>query len=107
MANTTTNNLSDNCDHKESSPLLDKSIEEHNKKPTTISGTKVAASPMEKEKSAALELGRSEYVWTANGLPLNHGSVVGEPMGRAQWDSSSSDHEVSVYQFNNFIIQLN
>lgn len=83
MANTTNNNLSDNCDHKDLSPLLDESIEEHNKKPTKISDTKVAASPpMEMEKSATLELGCPEYEWTANGLPLNHGSVVGEPMGR-------------------------
>lgn len=27
--------------------------------------------------------------WTADGLPLSHGSVVGEPMvGRTHWDSS-------------------
>ncbi|KAF2312041.1 hypothetical protein GH714_027850 [Hevea brasiliensis] len=63
---------------------------------------------MEKKKSAALELGRPECGWTANGLPLNHASVVGQPMGRAQWDSSvfaclgrndefcSSDLEVSM-----------
>ncbi|XP_043694660.1 cell number regulator 8-like [Telopea speciosissima] len=26
--------------------------------------------------------------WTADGLPLGHGSVVGEPVARAYWDSS-------------------
>ncbi|KAF6134680.1 hypothetical protein GIB67_002081 [Kingdonia uniflora] len=26
--------------------------------------------------------------WTADGLPLGHGSVVGEPVGRVQWNSS-------------------
>ncbi|KAI8018803.1 Cell number regulator 8 [Camellia lanceoleosa] len=26
--------------------------------------------------------------WTADGLPLGHGSVIGEPLRRAQWDSS-------------------
>ncbi|KAG5553712.1 hypothetical protein RHGRI_011562 [Rhododendron griersonianum] len=31
------------------------------------------------------------YGWTADGLPLGHGSVVGEPMRRAQWDSSLLD----------------
>ena len=25
--------------------------------------------------------------WTADGLPLGHGSVVGEPIQRTQWDS--------------------
>ncbi|KAJ7976988.1 cell number regulator 8-like [Quillaja saponaria] len=28
------------------------------------------------------------YGWTADGLPLGHGSVMGQPMGRTQWDSS-------------------
>ncbi|GMP43186.1 hypothetical protein CsSME_00012648 [Camellia sinensis var. sinensis] len=26
--------------------------------------------------------------WTADGLPLGHDSVIGEPLRRAQWDSS-------------------
>ncbi|KAI8014524.1 Cell number regulator 8 [Camellia lanceoleosa] len=26
--------------------------------------------------------------WTVDGLPLGHGSVMGEPLRRAQWDSS-------------------
>ncbi|XP_039132423.1 cell number regulator 8 [Dioscorea cayenensis subsp. rotundata] len=26
--------------------------------------------------------------WTADGLPVSHGSVIGEPAARAQWDSS-------------------
>ncbi|KAJ0983915.1 hypothetical protein J5N97_002271 [Dioscorea zingiberensis] len=27
-------------------------------------------------------------IWTADGMPVSHGSVVGEPAARAQWDSS-------------------
>ncbi|KAE8647386.1 cell number regulator 8 [Cucumis sativus] len=30
--------------------------------------------------------GRSDYAWTADGLPV-HGSVLGEPIGRAQWET--------------------
>ncbi|KAJ9184267.1 hypothetical protein P3X46_004011 [Hevea brasiliensis] len=87
MANTTTTTTS-LSNSEESSPLLSKNLQEHDEEPTKISDTKVAAPPMEKEKSAALELDRPECGWTANGLPLNHASVVGQPMGRAQWDSS-------------------
>ncbi|KDP29093.1 hypothetical protein JCGZ_16482 [Jatropha curcas] len=86
MANDNNANLNNTSDREESSPLLNKSHQENDKKPTKLTDTKVAASPA--EKSAAPELGQPEYGWTANGLPLGHGSVVGEPMGRAQWDSS-------------------
>ncbi|KAF2289963.1 hypothetical protein GH714_039334 [Hevea brasiliensis] len=86
-ATTTTNSRLNDCrDHDESNPLLNKSLQEHDSKPTKISNTKVAASPV--QKSAALELGLPEYGWTANGLPLGNGGVVGEPMDRAQWNSS-------------------
>ena len=27
-----------------------------------------------------------DYSWTADGLPLRHGSVVGEPMGQTHWN---------------------
>ncbi|XP_028775948.1 cell number regulator 8 [Neltuma alba] len=30
----------------------------------------------------------NEYGWTADGLPFVHGSALGEPIGRAQWNSS-------------------
>ena len=28
-----------------------------------------------------------EHGWTADGLPVSHGSVIGEPIGRNQWSS--------------------
>ncbi|XP_009767586.1 cell number regulator 8-like [Nicotiana sylvestris] len=43
----------------------------------------VAAEPVKPTASAAVPMG-----WTANGLPIGHGPVVGEPiMRRAQWES--------------------
>ncbi|XP_062098867.1 uncharacterized protein LOC133804742 [Humulus lupulus] len=30
----------------------------------------------------------AKYSWTIGGLPLGHGSMVGEPIRRNQWDSS-------------------
>ncbi|CAN1820444.1 Cell number regulator 8, partial [Linum perenne] len=60
---------SSNEDRQESSPLLNKAIDEQ------TSDAKPAAAKL------------AVPGWTANGLPLGHGSVVGEPMGRAQWDS--------------------
>ncbi|XVE61740.1 hypothetical protein DITRI_Ditri06bG0063900 [Diplodiscus trichospermus] len=80
------NNGSDNDDREESSPLLSKQVvdEDEKKKPNgqkpKEATTKVAASP---------EVGvGAGFGWTADGLPLGHVSVVGEPMGRSQWDSS-------------------
>nr|DAD26114.1 TPA_asm: hypothetical protein HUJ06_027582 [Nelumbo nucifera] len=43
------------------------------------------------EKRSATESGHScggSAEWTVDGLPLGHGSVVGEPVARARWDSS-------------------
>ena len=90
---------SDNTDdnkHEESSPLLSDAVEAAEK-------TDAKASP-EKSSPAAGD-------WTADGLPLGHGSVVGEPIRRTQWDSSlfaclgrnddfcSSDLEVCKFYF--------
>lgn len=63
--------MANNKGSKESSPLLSK---------------QVGVKEDEKKKLTAFGIG-----WTANGLPLVHGSVVGEPMGRSPWDSSLFD----------------
>ena len=71
-----------NNDGEEASPLLNKNLEEQNdKKPTKVS-------PDAKTATASPGSASPEYGWAVNGLPLSHGSVVGEPMGRNQWDSS-------------------
>ncbi|XWS55793.1 hypothetical protein CRYUN_Cryun09bG0031200 [Craigia yunnanensis] len=83
MAN---NNGGNNNDCEESSPLLSKQVVEEdekkklNNKKSKEPTTEVVASP---KVSTGTGFG-----WTADGLPLVHGSVVGEPMDRSQWDSS-------------------
>ncbi|KAB2035150.1 hypothetical protein ERO13_D04G114800v2 [Gossypium hirsutum] len=75
--------MANNNNLEESSPLLSKqvSVEEDEKKNLNVNNsTDVAASPAARTGAG--------FGWTANGLPLVHGSVVGEPMGRSQWDSS-------------------
>ncbi|PNS98626.1 hypothetical protein POPTR_016G087200v4 [Populus trichocarpa] len=62
-----------NNDGEESSPLLKKNLEDNDKKPAKV--------------SADAKTATAEYGCTVNGLPLIHGSVMGEPMGRTQWDS--------------------
>ncbi|KAM0956010.1 hypothetical protein ACFX2A_024838 [Malus domestica] len=70
---------------EESSPLLSKRFEENQKdaeKPAKASPEK---SPTD---MGHVNGGGNGCVWTVDGLPLGHGSVMGEPMGRAQWDST-------------------
>ncbi|KAH0886971.1 hypothetical protein HID58_063067 [Brassica napus] len=55
-------------DHEESSPLLQ--VNESN-----------ICSKGDTTKTA------EEYGWTADGLPVSQGSVIGEPIGRNQWSS--------------------
>ncbi|XWS59704.1 hypothetical protein CRYUN_Cryun08bG0144700 [Craigia yunnanensis] len=80
------NNGRNNNDREESSPLLSKQVVEEDNtkklygKKSKEATTEVAASP---EVCTGVGFG-----WTADGLPLVHGSVVGESMGRSQWDSS-------------------
>ncbi|KAH7843274.1 hypothetical protein Vadar_014636 [Vaccinium darrowii] len=73
---------------EESSPLLSNpQAAEDEKKPTKPTTTTppptypATATKQSPPKGAA-------YNWTADGLPIGHGSVVGEPMRRAQWNSS-------------------
>ncbi|KAF5953818.1 hypothetical protein HYC85_006674 [Camellia sinensis] len=49
---------------------------------------KSAAAPPAKQSPPPPPAAGATYGWTADGLPLGHGSVVGEPMRRSQWDSS-------------------
>lgn len=75
--------IKDNNGHEESNPLLDNQVEgaEEN---NNNAGKPEKASPAAKSPAP-------EHVncgWTADGLPLGHGSVVGEPIRRSQWDSS-------------------
>jgi len=78
-----------NDNHEESSPLLGKHVgEEDAKKAGKPTDAKADAVKVTGEKAPALAPGNfGEYGWTADGLPLGHGSVVGEPMGRTRWDS--------------------
>ncbi|XP_058212861.1 cell number regulator 8-like [Rhododendron vialii] len=70
---------------EESSPLLSTHLpSDDDKKPTKpTSAPPPAATPTKQSPPDG-----PAYGWTADGLPLGHGSVVGEPMRRAQWDSS-------------------
>ncbi|KAF9665016.1 hypothetical protein SADUNF_Sadunf16G0078300 [Salix dunnii] len=75
---TDNNNPSFNSyDREESSPLLKKNLKDNDK-----------VSADAKTDTATPGPAGPEYGCTVNGLPLSHGSVMGEPMGRTQWDSS-------------------
>lgn len=83
MANNYNEDASRNDSRDESSPLLNN--QSNNDKKSSVDGkasAPVAPPPPPPQKQAPAPL------WTANGMPLPHGSVMGEPMGRAQWDSS-------------------
>ncbi|XP_039066076.1 cell number regulator 8-like [Hibiscus syriacus] len=74
-----------NNNKEETSPLLSKQVvgEDENKK-QNVNKSKEATV----EVAAPPEVGTGAgFGWTADGLPMVHGSVVGEPMGRYQWDS--------------------
>ncbi|XP_052174293.1 cell number regulator 8 [Diospyros lotus] len=75
---------------EESSPLLPRQFEGSE---NTKEAKSAAAAPPPKEvekKQSPLEVPATgaTYGWPADGLPLSHGSVVGEPLRRAQWESS-------------------
>ncbi|KAG2690225.1 hypothetical protein I3760_09G177500 [Carya illinoinensis] len=87
-------NNNNNVNYEESSPLLSKQVVEgveddvkKASKPIDAKDEKVTVSPAAKAP-APVPGNLGGYGWTANGLPLGHGSVVGEPMGRTQWNSS-------------------
>lgn len=83
--------------HEESSPLLGQVLETEtaDEKDTLPSSTAAMGDavppppppqPVRKDTAEENGGGGCEYGWTADGLPI-HGSVVGEPMGRAQWET--------------------
>ena len=77
---------------EESSPLLGKVVEKADEKDTHRISTGDRADavppPPPVRKYAEEENGGDgcDYGWTADGLPI-HGSVMGEPVGRAQWET--------------------
>ncbi|KAK2657997.1 hypothetical protein Ddye_011049 [Dipteronia dyeriana] len=80
MAHNNNQDASPNDSHEESSPLLN-NHPKNEKQSNVVDGKASAVAPTPQKSLAAVG-------WTANGLPLGHGSVMGEPMGRTQWDSS-------------------
>ncbi|GFZ11132.1 PLAC8 family protein [Actinidia rufa] len=73
----------------ESSPLLGNADDE--KKATKPAPAPSFPSPLlaaEKQSPPPPPPQAAAYGWTADGLPLGHGSVMGEPLRRSQWDSS-------------------
>uniref|UniRef100_A0A803PB71 Uncharacterized protein n=1 Tax=Cannabis sativa TaxID=3483 RepID=A0A803PB71_CANSA len=69
----------------ESSPFLANQVDGADDK---NSGKPSKESSPEKSPAPGYVNCGAEYGWTADGLPLGHGSVVGEPIRRNQWDSS-------------------
>ncbi|XP_022746041.1 cell number regulator 8-like [Durio zibethinus] len=77
---------SNNDAGEESSPLLSKQVVEEDEKKKLDGKTSRETTP---EVAASPEVCTGTgFGWTADGLPLDQGGVVGEPMGRSQWDSS-------------------
>lgn len=72
---------------EESNPLLTKKGGDGaDEKKTKLAPT---ASPVAFPAGKSMEPESGDgFGWTADGLPLVNGSVMGEPMGRNQWDSS-------------------
>ncbi|MBA0824174.1 hypothetical protein Goarm_020856 [Gossypium armourianum] len=83
MANSNDNN---NDEHHESSPLLSKQVADQDLKEKP-SGKKAKEAAAEVPAHPVVAIGDG-FGWTADGLPLVHRSVVGEPLGRSQWNSS-------------------
>ncbi|KAF8042569.1 hypothetical protein BT93_A1029 [Corymbia citriodora subsp. variegata] len=82
--------------HEESSPLLSKEVAGDAEKPARA--TEKVADDAKKPGHATdaangprlvpfVVGGGGRFGWTANGLPLGHGSVMGEPMERNRWNS--------------------
>ncbi|KAL6987421.1 Cell number regulator 8 [Sarracenia purpurea var. burkii] len=75
---------------EEASPLLGKQLDADDEKEANKSATAPPPPVAAAKQSPPPPQGAvgATYGWTADGLPLGHGSVVGEPLRRAQWDSS-------------------
>ncbi|MBA0734767.1 hypothetical protein Gogos_018661 [Gossypium gossypioides] len=83
MANSNDNN---NDEHHESSPLLSNQVADQDLKEKPC-GKKAKEATAEVLAHPVVATGDG-FGWTADGLPLVHRSVVGEPLGRSQWNSS-------------------
>lgn len=68
---------------EEASPLI-----HHDNKPETPSILLPEVPPALKSPPLPESAIVNGYAWTADGLPLAQGSVLGEPIGRTQWNSS-------------------
>ncbi|OVA09892.1 Uncharacterized protein family Cys-rich [Macleaya cordata] len=68
---------------EESSPLLPEQVEKDTVVPAKTTTTQTKSVATETEKDFGVGVG-----WPADGLPVGHGSVIGEPIARNQWDSS-------------------
>ncbi|XVF76481.1 hypothetical protein PTKIN_Ptkin13bG0269700 [Pterospermum kingtungense] len=76
-------NMANDNGRKESNPLL--SIEEDEKKKLNDKNSKEATTEVAISPEGGTAAG---FGWTTDELPLAQGSVVGESMGRSQWNSS-------------------
>lgn len=73
------------ANHEESNPLLTKQPEVNDEKKATKPDSTTTSPPA----AEPAVIGGTNYGWTADGLPvMRQGSVVGEPLRRAHWDSS-------------------
>ncbi|KAF5186155.1 Cell number regulator [Thalictrum thalictroides] len=77
---------------EESSPLLSTQQQQGDEKPNQAQAPTAPSfppSPTKKSTTTVEKCGGGGEGWTVDGLPLGHGgSVVGEPVGRNQWNSS-------------------
>jgi hypothetical protein len=80
-----------NDKHEESSPLLGNQLGEEDAKKAGKPTVAKSEGTVEKAPAPVPVNNFGGCGWPADGLPLGHGSVVGEPMGRTHWDSSLFD----------------
>ncbi|CAL5351068.1 unnamed protein product [Camellia sinensis] len=75
---------------EESSPLIPRhsAADEDEKRATKPTPPPPPPPPAAAAEKHSPQAASGNPYWTADGLPLGHGSVMGEPMRRAQWDSS-------------------
>jgi hypothetical protein len=90
------NNNENNDNHEESNPLLGKQFEEEQQQEDAKKPSKLVEADAKPKTDKVSPVAKAPspgpgnvvgYSWTADGLPLGHGSVVGEPMGRTHWNS--------------------
>uniref|UniRef100_A0A2N9FC68 Cell number regulator 8-like n=1 Tax=Fagus sylvatica TaxID=28930 RepID=A0A2N9FC68_FAGSY len=90
------NNNENNDNHEESNPLLGKQFEEEEQQQDAKKPSKLVEADAKPKTDKVSPVAKAPspgpgnvvgYTWTADGLPLGHGSVVGEPMGRTHWNS--------------------